>query len=36
MKVYTKGFVYDGKPSDDFGLTICEIEGNEPSDTSGG
>ena len=36
MKVYTNGFIYDDKTSDDFGLIICEIEGNEPSDTSGG
>lgn len=36
MKVYTKGFIYDGKTSDDFGILVCKIKGNEPSDTSGG
>ena len=33
MKVYTNGFIYDDKTSDDFGLIVCEIEGTEPSDT---
>jgi len=36
MFVDTKGFVFDGKTSDDFGLIVCKFDGNEPSDTSGG
>lgn len=36
MTVETKGFIFNGKTSDDFGLIICEIDGNAPSDTSGG
>ena len=36
MLVDANGFVFDNKTSDEFGLIICTIEGNEPSDSSGG
>ena len=36
MFVYAKGIVFDDKTSDEYGLIICEIDGHEPSDTSGG
>ena len=36
MLVDANGFVFDNKTSDEFGLIICTIEGNESSETSGG
>lgn len=36
MLVQTNGFIFDNKTSDDFGLLICNIEGKEPSESSGG
>ena len=36
MFVQTNGFVFDGRSSDDFGLLICNFDGSEPSESSGG
>ena len=36
MFVYANGIVFDGKTSDEYGLIICEIDGSEPSETTGG
>ena len=36
MVISAKGFTYDGKSSDDFGLIICEFSNSGSSDSSGG
>lgn len=36
MTVETRGFTFDNKTSDEYGLIVCEFDGNSPSDTSGG
>lgn len=36
MMVYTHGFTFDDKTSDEYGLLVCEFDGNTPSETSGG
>lgn len=36
MTVYTRGFTFDDKTSDEYGLMVCEFDGNSSTDTSGG
>ena len=36
MTIYTHGFTFDNKTSDEYGLMVCEFDGNAPSDTTGG
>ena len=36
MTVETRGFTFDNKTSDEYGLMVCEFSNNSPSDTSGG
>lgn len=36
MFVGARGFVFEGKTSDDFGLVLCRFQGNEPSSSYGG
>ena len=36
MTIQTRGFTFDDKTSDEYGLMVCEFDGNTPSDTTGG
>lgn len=36
MTIQTRGFTFDNKTSDEYGLMVCEFDGNTPSDTTGG
>ena len=36
MTIQTRGFTFDNKTSYEYGLMVCEFDGNTPSDTTGG